>query len=190
MKNVNKVRIMAFAGVIIAMNIVLARLVAINIGPTLRITVSQTPVYLAGFCFGPVVRGICGFLGDLIGSLLQGYAPNPLISISAILAGVIPGVFRHVMEKKPELWKVLGVLAIHGVVGALGFTCVGLHIYYGTPWSVLYATRIVQTIMLTAVNSVLVFFLYKSPLTGFVKRSMAEGKGSIQRINPADKSMK
>ena len=110
---------MAFAGVIIAMNIVLARLVAINIGPTLRITVSQTPVYLAGFWFGPVVGGICGFLGDLIGSLLQGYAPNPLISISAILAGMIPGVFRHVMEKKPELWKVLGVLAIHGVVGAL-----------------------------------------------------------------------
>ena len=177
MKTANKIRIMAFAGVIIAMNIVLARLVAINIGPTLRITVSQTPVYLAGFWFGPVVGGICGFLGDLIGSLLQGYAPNP-------------GVFRHVMEKKPELWKVLGVLAIHGVVGALGFTCIGLHIYYGTPWSVLYATRIVQTIMLTAVNSVLVFFLYKSPLTGFVKRSMAEGKGRIHQINTADKSMK
>ena len=162
MKTANKIRIMAFAGVIIAMNIVLARLVAINIGPTLRITVSQTPVYLAGFWFG----------------------------ISAILAGMIPGVFRHVMEKKPELWKVLGVLAIHGVVGALGFTCIGLHIYYGTPWSVLYATRIVQTIMLTAVNSVLVFFLYKSPLTGFVKRSMAEGKGRIHQINTADKSMK
>ena len=58
MKNANKIRIMAFAGVIIAMNIVLARLVAINIGPTLRITVSQTPVYLAGFWFGPVVGGI------------------------------------------------------------------------------------------------------------------------------------
>ena len=48
MKNENKVRILAFAGVLIAMNIVLARLVAINIGPTLRITVSQTPIFLAG----------------------------------------------------------------------------------------------------------------------------------------------
>ena len=175
---------MAFAGVIIAMNIVLARLVAINIGPTLRITVSQTPVYLAGFWFGPVV-------GDLIGSLLQGYAPNPLISVSAILAGVLPGLFRHVMEKKPALWKVVGILVIHGLVGALGFTCIGLHMYYGTPWSVLYATRVVQTIMLTAVNSVLVFFLYKSPLTGFVKKSIAEGKGKVGQINTADnKSMK
>lgn len=99
---------MAFAGVIIAMNIVLARLVAINIGPTLRITVSQTPVYLAGFWFGPVVGGICGFLGDLIGSLLQGYAPNPLISVSAILAGVLPGLFRHVMEKKTSFVESCG----------------------------------------------------------------------------------
>ena len=57
MKNENKVRILAFAGVLIAMNIVLARLVAINIGPTLRITVSQTPIFLAGFWFGPVVGG-------------------------------------------------------------------------------------------------------------------------------------
>ena len=191
MKNANKVRIMAFAGVIIAMNIVLARLVAINIGPTLRITVSQTPVYLAGFWFGPVVGGICGFLGDLIGSLLQGYAPNPLISVSAILAGVLPGLFRHVMEKKPALWKVVGILVIHGLVGALGFTCIGLHMYYGTPWSVLYATRVVQTIMLTAVNSVLVFFLYKSPLTSFVKKSIAEGTEKIRQVNTAEnKSMK
>ena len=93
MKNVNKVRIMAFAGVIIAMNIVLARLVAINIGPTLRITVSQTPVYLAGFWFGPVVGGICGFLGDLIGSLLQGYAPNPADFSICDLSRRDPGSF-------------------------------------------------------------------------------------------------
>lgn len=179
MKKVNNVRIMAFTGVLIAMNIVLARLLAINIGPTLRITVSQTPVYLAGFWFGPIVGGICGFLGDLIGSLIQGYAPNPFISVSAILAGVLPGLVRHFMEKKPEIWKVFATIAVHGLVGALGFTCIGLHIYYDTPWSVLYATRVVQTIALTVVNTVLVFFLYRSPLTAFVKKSMAAGNAKI-----------
>ena len=179
MKKVNNVRIMAFAGVLIAMNIVLARLLAINIGPTLRITVSQTPVYLAGFWFGPIVGGICGFLGDLIGSLIQGYAPNPFISVSAILARVLPGLVSQFMEKKPEIWKVFATIAVHGLVGALGFTCIGLHIYYDTPWSVLYATRVVQTIALTVVNTVLVFFLYRSPLTAFVKKSMAAGNAKI-----------
>ena len=49
MKRVSKVKIMVFAAVLIAMNIVLSRILSISIGPTLRITVSQTPVYLAGF---------------------------------------------------------------------------------------------------------------------------------------------
>lgn len=172
MKKENKVKIMVFAGALIAMNIVLARLLVINIGPTLRITVSQTPVYLAGFWFGPVVGGICGFLGDLIGSLLQGYAPNPFISVSAILTGVLPGLMMHFMKKRMEIWHVLGVLVVNGLIGSLGFTCIGLHLYYGTPWAVLYAGRVIQTVLLTAVNTVLVFFLYRSPLTALVKKSI------------------
>ena len=92
MKKINKVKIIVFAGLLVSMNIVLSRVLSIPVGPTIRITVSQTPVYLAGFWFGPFVGGICGFLGDLIGSLLQGYAPNPFISISAILTGVLPGI--------------------------------------------------------------------------------------------------
>lgn len=151
MKNENKVRILAFAGVLIAMNIVLARLVAINIGPTLRITVSQTPIFLAGFWFGPVVGGICGFLGDLIGSLLQGYAPNPFIAVSAILAGVLPGLLRHVLLKKADLWRFL------------------------------------QTPLLVVVNSILVFILYRSPLTAYVKKSASAGIQSRARAGAEGK---
>lgn len=187
MKNENKVRILAFAGVLIAMNIVLARLVAINIGPTLRITVSQTPIFLAGFWFGPVVGGICGFLGDLIGSLLQGYAPNPFISVSAILAGVLPGLLRHILLKKTDLWRFLVIIGLQGVIGSLGFTCLGLHIYYGTPWSVLYASRLVQTPLLVVVNSVLVFILYRSPLTAYVKKSASAGIQSRARAGAEGK---
>ena len=113
MKKENKVKVLVFAGALIAMNIVLSRLLVLNIGPTLRITVSQTPVYLAGFWFGPVVGGICGFLGDLIGSLLQGYAPNPFISLSAILTGVLPGIASYLIKKRMEIWHVLGVLVLN-----------------------------------------------------------------------------
>ena len=180
MKKENKVKVLVFAGALIAMNIVLSRLLVLNIGPTLRITVSQTLVYLAGFWFGPVVGGVCGFLGDLIGSLLQGYAPNPFISLSAILTGVLPGIASYLIKKRMEIWHVLGVLVLNGLIGSLGFTCIGLHLYYGTPWAVLYAGRIVQTILLTAVNTVLVFFLYRSPLTGLVKKSVAS---SMRRGN-------
>ena len=175
MKRVSKVKIMVFAAVLIAMNIVLSRILSISIGPTLRITVSQTPMYLAGFWFGPVVGGLCGFLGDLIGSLLQGYAPNPFISISAILTGALPGIAAWSFKKSIGLPQILGITILNGLVGSLGFTCIGLHFYYGTPWVVLYSTRIIQTVLLTAVNTVLVLLLYKSPLTAYLKKSMSMG---------------
>ena len=63
------------------------------------------------------------------------------------------------------------VIAIHGLIGSLGFTTVGLHVYYGTPWAVLYSTRVIQTIALAAANTILVSILHQSVLTTMVTRT-------------------
>ena len=65
-----RIQTVVFAGVMIAMNLVLARVLVINIGSTLRITVSATPIYLAGLWLGPLVGGICGGVSDLLGCLI------------------------------------------------------------------------------------------------------------------------
>ena len=158
MKKLN-VKTIVFAAVLVAMNLVLSRVLAINIGSTLRITVSATPIYLASLWFGPLVGGICGGLGDLLGCLIQGYAPNPLILVSSVLAGVIPAVFKkYVFRDKVNTWKI---------------AVIGLHVYYATPWSVLYATRVIQTIALTIANTILVSVLYQSALTTYVNQVFA-----------------
>ena len=168
MKKLN-VKTIVFAAVLVAMNLVLSRVLAINIGSTLRITVSATPIYLASLWFGPLVGGICGGLGDLLG-----YAPNRLILVSSVLAGVIPAVFKkYVFRDKVNTWKIAVMLIVHGIVGSLGFTVVGLHVYYATPWSVLYATRVIQTIALTIANTILVSVLYQSALTTYVNQVFA-----------------
>ena len=61
MKKVNNVKVLAFTGVLVAMSIILTRVVAIPIGTSIRLTVGQTPVYLCGFWFGPLVGGSAGF---------------------------------------------------------------------------------------------------------------------------------
>lgn len=68
MKKIN-IESIVFAGVLVAMNLVLARVLAINIGPTLRITVSATPIFLASLWLGPLVGGICGgaSCGQIVG---------------------------------------------------------------------------------------------------------------------------
>lgn len=173
MKKLN-VESIVFAGALVAMNLVLARVLAINIGPTLRITVSATPIYLASLWLGPLVGGICGGVSDLLGCLIQGYAPNPFILVTSVLAGVLPAVLKkYVFHDKVNSWKIAVIIAIHGLVGSMGFTTVGLHIYYGTPWSVLYTTRMVQTVALVIANSILVSILYRSVLTRYITKSIA-----------------
>lgn len=94
MKKLN-IKTVVFAGVLVAMNLVLARVLAINIGPTLRITVSVTPIFLSGLWLGPLMGGICGGTADLLGCLIQGYAPNPFILVTSVLAGVLPGIMKN-----------------------------------------------------------------------------------------------
>lgn len=173
MKKIN-IESIVFAGVLVAMNLVLARVLAINIGPTLRITVSATPIFLASLWLGPLVGGICGGASDLLGCLIQGYAPNPFILVTSVLAGVIPAVLKkYAFHDKVNTWKIAVMVAVHGLIGSMGFTTVGLHIYYGTPWSVLYTTRLIQTVALVVANSILVSILYQSVLTRYIMKSIA-----------------
>ncbi|MBS6196237.1 MAG: folate family ECF transporter S component [Clostridiales bacterium] len=173
MKKLN-IKTVVFAGVLVAMNLILARVLAINIGTTLRITLSSTPIFLAGLWLGPLTGGICGGAADLLGCLIQGYAPNPFILVASVLAGVLPGIFKqYVFHDKINTWKIAVIVAVHGLIGSLGFTTVGLHIYYGTPWSVLYTTRTIQTVALVIANTILVSILYQSVLTSFVTQTFA-----------------
>ncbi|MDD2981638.1 MAG: folate family ECF transporter S component [Hespellia sp.] len=189
-------KVLAYAGVLIAMNVVLTRIVAIPIGPTLRITVGSVPIILGSLWFGPLVGGICGGAGDLIGCLISGYAPNPFIMCSSVLTGVLPFVFKRFfikdlasMGSKEErtgsgfgkvvsdvfgkgFLKVLLVLAFMSLITSQGFTTYGLHLLYGMPIGPLFLSRLPQTIFLTISNSILTILIYGSPVTGFIKNSI------------------
>ena len=179
-------KVLAYAGVLIAMNVILVRLVAINIGPTLRITVGSVPIILGSFWFGPVIGGICGGVGDLIGSILSGYAPNPLILCSSVLTGVLPWFFRKFVLKgissksnKMEMYgnglvRMMLVLGVMHLVTSQGITTYGLSLMYGTDFWPLFLTRLPQSIFLTIVNGVLLILLYASPVTAFVTNSIKQ----------------
>ena len=95
--------------------------------------------------------------------------------ITAILAGALAGIFKnYVFQNELKWWKISLIVALHGIVGSLGFSTVGLHVFYGTPWSVLYATRSVQTVGLVIANSLLTSLLYQSPVTQLIKQTCSE----------------
>ena len=83
--------VLCILGVLTAMVIVLARVIRVDLGFA-RFTLGSVVTVMAGLWFGPVGGGFVGGLADLLGSFMQGYAPNPLITVASILWGVIPAL--------------------------------------------------------------------------------------------------
>ncbi len=79
-----------FMGFFVAMNIVLTRFCSIDLGP-FRLGFGPAATIMSGLWLGPLAGGVVGMVADLIGCLIDGYAINPLITVSAILWGVVPG---------------------------------------------------------------------------------------------------
>lgn len=182
MKKINT-KVLTYAGVLIAMNVVLVRVVAINIGPDLRITVGNVPVILASLWFGPVIGAICGGLGDLIGCILSGYAPIPLLLVSSVLTGFLPYFFKKFIVKgisdsrnKVGIYgmgfvRMLVMMTIVNLITSQGFSTLGLAQYTGISFAAEFLIRLPQSILLTITNSILVLLLYASPVTSFVVNS-------------------
>lgn len=177
-------KVLAYAGVLIAMNVVLVRLVAIPIGPVLRITVGSVPIILGSLWFGPIVGGISGGAGDLIGCILSGYAPIPLLLCSSVLTGILPWFFKKFLVKgisgrgsKVEMYgmglvRMLLVVGLLNLITSQGFSTLGLAQWQGIDFWPLFLTRLPQSIFLTIVNSILTVLVYASPVTGFVVNSV------------------
>lgn len=155
---------LAYEGVLIAMNVVLSRLVSIPVGTSLRLTVSSVPVILSGMWFGSILGCATGVLGDLIGCVVSGYAPNPLITLSAALMGTIPALLKPFMIKEHSpvrrYLRFLAVIALTMMITSQGTSTLGLALMYGMPFRATWLTRLPQTVFLMVVNSLLCSLLY------------------------------
>ncbi len=159
------VTILAYSGVLVAMNILLSRVFTINLGNSIRINFSAAPVFLSGIWFGPFIGGLTGIAADLMGCVVSGYAPFPLITVSTCLWGVIPGLMAGMLRtKKAETYfesiiyylRVVFVLGITMAVTSQGITTFALSQAYGTPLGVLFFSRLPVTVITLFCNSFVV----------------------------------
>lgn len=159
------VRTLAAGGVLIALNVVLSRLVSIPIGNAFRISLGSVPIILSGLWLGPLAGGICGAAGDLMGCLVAGYAPNPFITASTVLMGVIPGLFREYLTRGTNrlvlYLRMILVLALTMLVTSQGLTTLGLSVMYGMEFWPTFFMRLPQSALLLLVNASVVSMLQR-----------------------------
>ena len=152
----NSTRTLTVLALLIAMSIVFSRVLSISTG-FVRFNLGSLPVLLAGIVFGPGAG-----LADMIGSILAGYAINPLITLGAASIGLVGGWLWQTLSHTLRLGQrlLLSVVAAH-VVGSIVINSLALHIFYGYAWSVL-AARVPNALILTAVNTVLLRLLMEN----------------------------
>lgn len=117
----------ALLGMLIALEVVLERLVAVNL-LTFKLNLAFIPVGVAAYLFGPLGGMLCYGLGDVIGSLLfptGGY--NPLFTLTAVLVGLTFGLF---LMGDFKWWKVAAPAFLACTVGTLLLNSLWISIFF------------------------------------------------------------
>ncbi len=166
-------------GALTAIYLILSRFLAINIGGFGRIQLGAVARIMAGLWFGPLAGGLVGLVSDLLGCLIQGYAVNPIITLGAILWGVIPALFfpggvlsSSGVTKKSGIIRLCAGTIITCLVCTLFVTTAGLVLFNGMNLYAILPTRAIQFCLQTPVYCVLVCLLYYSPVTAQIRSAL------------------
>ena len=150
-------KMLVFSALLSAISIILGKYLAINAGEFLRFSFENLPIILSGIAFGPIVGGLVGAVSDVLGSLLVGYAINPIITLGACSVGVISGFSYLLMKKKPTsltLRIIISVFSAH-IAGSLIIKSVGLYLMYSTPLLVLLSWRVLNYVIIGTLEVIL-----------------------------------
>lgn len=150
--NNSKMFRVAITALLIAMQIVLSRVLSINL-PVLKIGFSFVPLMFAAYLYGPAGGVVVATVSDIIGALLlpsgQFFAG---FTVTAALSGFIYGItFHH--YKCTTLRIVVGVVT-NEIICSLLLNTLWLSIMYTSAFGTLLATRIWQVLVMTAIEIV------------------------------------
>ena len=129
-------------------------------GGLFRITFENLPIIMSGIMFGPIVGGLVGGATDLISYFLspQVYPPNLVVTLGAVVIGVISGIVsRFIVKKQGYLQIILSGILAHAV-GSMIIKSIGLFTFYG--FAVLW--RVPLYLVIAPIEITLICIMYKN----------------------------
>lgn len=165
-KYFGSIRVMVVCALLIAMSIAFGKLLAFNIGSSIRISFENLPILMAGIFFGPLAGLAVGAGADIIGCLIVGYSINPFITLGAALVGLTAGLFQMMTSNDRKPMEIFGSVMTAHFIGSMIMKSVALYIYYEAPVPVL-LTRIPLYIAIGSAEAYIIYLLSKNK--GFSK---------------------
>ena len=151
----SRVTTLATAGMLVALGVILS-FFTIQLSDALKISFSFLPLSMGGMLFGPVVGGVMGVVGDVLGYFVRPSGPFfPGFTLNALVTGAIYGFFffRHpVTLKRCALASLSVVLLVNLLLNPMW-----LSLMYGRAFVALVAVRIIKNIVMFPINTALLY---------------------------------
>ncbi len=166
-------RISVSLAMLAAISIVCGKFLALNLTEFMRFSFENLPVIFAGIMYGPLAGAAVGAVADLLGSIMVGYAINPIITVGAAAVGLVGGAAWWLFGNSVKLPLGLSVgltVGISHIIGSVIIKSLGLMVFYSIPLYLLMAWRLLNYLIVGAVEGLLIYILMKSPaLTNLMK---------------------
>ena len=151
--NKNNLFVLTCLALLTAMQIILARYLAIPVSESLRFSTSFIPVVIAARRFG-IVGGMAVYgIGDFLGAIIfpSGGAFFPGFTVTAIVAGLIYGLF---LGKKSNALRIVLSVIFSQFICTLVMNSYWLSVLMGSEFSAIFISRIPQALIMTALQIV------------------------------------
>lgn len=145
------------SGILIALSIVLTRLLSINIDQYIRISFGFVPIILAGILVGPYFGFAVGALADLLGCLLFGVPPYPLITLTSALVGLLSWLIYRMSGRIKEWARILLTVTLIQIICTILLQTLWLSMLLGQGYMVLMPWRAVIGAASIPVYTILIY---------------------------------
>lgn len=157
-------KITAALAMLAAVSIICGKYLAIRGGDILRFSFENLPIIFAGISFGPIAGVLVGVVADLVGCVMVGYTVNPLVTLGAAAIGAFSGISAIIFKKigiKGAANTVISVAIAH-IFGSVLIKTFGLSAYYDLPLWALMLWRLLNYVIVGALEAALLVVLLKN----------------------------
>ena len=158
----SNLKVLVMAAFFVALSIVCGKLLAFNVGPFIRFSLENFPVFMSSFCFGPLIGGLTALVADIVGCLIVGYQINPLVTIGAFSIGFLSGAVYKLFKGAPLFIRLWLSISVAHLVGSVGIKTVGLSAFYSFPIEILALWRLLNYVIIGVIELFLIYHLMRS----------------------------
>ncbi len=163
--NMNSLVMLATLAMLTALEVILSRLVPVVSSQQIKVSFAFVPVAIAAYLYGIKGGALVAGIGDVIGALMFPVGEFfPGFTLTAILEGVCFGIFLGKLfdGKTNDFVRSVIPVTITQIFLSLGLNTFWISYMYHSPYLGVLMPRIVQTLVLIAVQSAVIPLFIKA----------------------------